>query len=311
MQKILSLFIAVLFITTSFAQETAVAEATKIYAPTGEENSLLWEISGNELATSSYLFGTIHMIGKDDYFFTKVMEEAFAKSDQVFFEIDTESMFDMTTQLSLLMKSFMKGGKRLRDLISKEDYKLVEDHFEDIGLPLAFLERVKPMILSMFAAEGMTEGEGMGISMNEIKSYEMELTDKAKAAKKPIDGLETIQYQMSMFDSIPYEAQAKMLVDGIKNGGSTEEADFGAMVELYKNQDLLGLHELINSNEEDVLSKYNNVLLGNRNRNWIVPMKKEMAKASSFFAVGAGHLSGEDGVIALLRKEGFTVVPMK
>ena len=312
MQKLL---LSLFFITLTFfskAQETEILEPSSVesFAPSGAENSLLWEIRGNDLKTSSYLFGTIHMIPEDDYSFDEVAQEAFAKTEKVFFEINTETMTDLTTQFSLLMKSFMDGGVTLKDLVSEEDYKLVETHFKEIGLPLAFLGRLKPMILSVFASQsGSSEGGGM--DMNSIKSYEMELTEMAQEAKKPIDGLETVQYQMSMFDSIPYKAQAEMLVESIKGEAVTEDDEFGKMVELYKNQDLLGLQELITGSSDDLMTKYERILIVNRNQNWIEPIKENMKKQPTFFAVGAGHLAGEEGVIALLRKEGFDVIPLK
>jgi len=195
-------------------------------------------------------------------------------------------------------------------LVSAGDYKLIEAHFKEMGLPLAFLDRLKPMILSVFASQGGSS-KGGGMDMNSIKSYEMELTEMAQKAKKPIDGLETVQYQMSMFDSIPYEAQAQMLVESIKGEAVEEDDEFGKMVELYKNQDLLGLQELITGSSDDMMTKYEKILIVNRNRNWIDPIKENMKKQATFFAVGAGHLAGEEGVIALLRKEGFDVIPLK
>ena len=101
-----------------------------------------------------------------------------------------------------------------------------------------------------------------------------------------------------------------MLVQTIK-GEKVAEDNFDEMVELYKNQDLMGLHKLIAAGGDDFMAKYDEILLNNRNRNWIEPMKKHMDKQTTFFAVGAGHLPGRDGVISLLRQEGYKVVPVK
>ncbi|MEZ4948554.1 MAG: TraB/GumN family protein [Saprospiraceae bacterium] len=289
-----------------FAQvETEASDIS--YAPTAADNSLLWEITGKDINEPSYLFGTIHMIDKKDFILTDAVQEAFKKCNKVVFEVNTEDMFDLTTQFSLLMKSFMEDGKTLKDLVSEEDYKLVDQHFKKIGMPLMLLERVKPMILTVFASEDMSGG-GKGMGMGDMKSYEIELTELAKKDEKPIDGLETLEYQMSMFDSIPYEDQAKMLVESIK-AGSGQDDQFGKMVEMYKAQDLYGLSQMIS--EEEGIGAYDELLLNNRNRNWIAPMSTMMAIQPTFFAVGAGHLAGEHGVISLLRKEGYTVKPVK
>ena len=114
-------------------------------------NSLLWKISGNGLSSSSWLFGTIHMIPEQDFFLTEPIENAFNESKKVVFEIDTDDMFNITNQFSLIMKSFMNDGVKLNDLLSDEDYKLVSNHFDEMGLPLMVFGRVKPMILSIFA----------------------------------------------------------------------------------------------------------------------------------------------------------------
>jgi len=293
-------------------QDTAVAtiDTTQKFAPTAEENSLLWEISGNGLETSSWLFGTIHIIPEEDFFLTEIMKTSFQKSEKAIFEIDTKDMFNMSAQLGLIMKSFMNEGVHLKDLLSKEDYTVVKTHFDEMGLPLMIFGRVKPMILSIFASQDI-ESMSKGINMEEMKSYEIVLSEMAEKEEKPTGGLETIQYQMSMFDSIPYKAQAEMLVQGIKGEKTTVDGDLDEMIELYKNQDIFALHNLIANGSDDFMKKYDNVLLDGRNKNWITPMKSEMSNQPTFFAVGAGHLSGENGVIALLRQEGFQVSPVR
>ncbi len=110
---------------------------------------------------------------------------------------------------------------------------------------------------------------------------------------------------MSIFDSIPYKEQAEMLVESIKNGGEAEGDDLDVLVELYKKQDINGLDDMLNGDPE--ISKYNQVLLVNRNKNWIPRIGKFANEKPTFFAVGAGHLPGKEGVIRLLREAGYTV----
>lgn len=271
------------------------------------EKSLLWEIEGNGLKKPSYLYGTIHMIGKDDFFLTDETRAAFDKTEQVVFEIDMEEMNNMFVQFSLLMDLFMEDGQTLRGLVSQEDYDLVKAHFEEIGLPLMLLERIKPLFLSVFASGDISQE---GFASGEVVSYEMEFMEMAQAAKKDISGLETIEFQMSIFDSIPYKDQAAMLVESIKaEGGESGGMDFKALVEVYKSQDLEAMQQTIEEEGASV-SSYENILLSGRNANWIPIMAKKMQKKSCFFAVGAAHLGGPNGVIALLRKEGYSLRPL-
>lgn len=283
-----------------------VAIATSDSLPSGKiENALLWEVSGKGLAQPSHVFGTIHLIGKEDFFLPENLKPAFAKAEKIVFEINTDEMFDLSTQISLLFNSFMDGNVRLRDLLSSEDYALVKGHFDNLGLPMMLIDRIKPMILSVLASEDLSSG---GMRSGSTMSYELELTDMARQARKPIDGLETVDFQMSMFDSIPYQAQARMLVDAIRGAGN-EGGDFDQLVELYKNQDLQGMEAAIKSDTVGI-GEYDQLLLVQRNRNWIPIMAKMMATQPSFFAVGAAHLAGQQGVINLLRQEGYTLKPL-
>lgn len=291
----------------ALAQPDADATSRALYAPTSEENSLLWKISGKDLKTPSYLYGTIHIIGKDDFFLTDSTRAAIDRARLVTFEINMDEMMNLPSQLSLLMKSFMSGNKTLRDLLSKEDYQLVKEHFDKMGMPLFFFERMKPMFLTVFADMEITPG-GLGGADADMVSYELKINEIAKSQGKKIGGLETAEYQMSMFDSIPYEDQAKMLVESIRSSNAGEE-EFKKMIEMYKNQDIHGMVAMMG--DEQSLGGHEDLLLVTRNKNWIPVMEEMMKEQPVFFAVGAGHLGGEFGVIALLRKVGYEVIPVR
>lgn len=269
------------------------------------ENALLWEISGNGLTASSYLFGTIHIIDKEDYFLPEGTLSALDVSEQVVFEIDMTEMNDVSKLMPMMNKAFMDNDVTLKDLLSAEDYTVVKDHFKEIGLPLFFLEKIKPMFLTVFASGDMKPSD---LQSGAIKSYEMELAEMAQNSGKSIGGLETIEYQISIFDSIPYKAQADMLVESIK-GQKVGDDQFDELVALYKAQDVAGLYNAMQGDENII--QYEDVLLVQRNKNWIPVMGEMMNKGRSFFAVGAGHLGGANGVIQLLRESGYRVSAVK
>lgn len=269
-------------------------------APDSTENALLWRISGNGLKQVSYLYGTIHLIPKKDFSMNDSIKVAFAQADRVAFEIDLDKVKSIWGQLGLLRSTFMKGDTTLEMLLNKKDYALVKLKIAAVGLPMSMMGRIKPMFLSsLLEAQNSTKKD-------DNTSYEMEFYAMANAADKTVEGLETAKYQMSVFDTIPYRVQAQMLVDGIRN----KPADDGMarLVELYTQQDLTGLSELFKS--DNSMDQYSDVILNNRNRNWIPVMQQKMKKHSYFFAVGAGHLIDEKGVIALLRKAGYTLKPI-
>jgi len=274
--------------------------AMKNLAPT--EKSLLWKIEKEELSAPSYLYGTIHIIPKSDFFYPDGTLNAIDQSKKMVFEIDMNVMSDMSQQMALMQKAIMKDGKTLSDLITTEEYAIVKAHFDKMGLPLALFERMKPAFLSIFASEDMSPN---ALQSGEMKSYEMEFAEIAKDRKMEMGGLETVEYQLSVFDSIPYSDQAQMLVESIKNAGNGDD-ELSTMIKIYKEQDLEGMGAMFSDESLGDMD----VLLNNRNRNWIAPMKEYMASQATFFAVGAGHLVGEQGVIALLRKEGYTLTPI-
>jgi uncharacterized protein YbaP (TraB family) len=270
------------------------------------ENALLWEISGKDLKKPSYLFGTIHIIGAEDYFIPRGTLTALENSDKVFFEIDVKDMTDMGALMGMMSKIFMKDGMTLKELLSDDEYELVANHFKRIGIPIFMLERMKPMFLTVFA---QVDFDPDGLRSGSMKSYEMELYQIADKLGKTTGGLETVDFQISLFDKIPYEAQAKMLVESIKTA-DVENDSFKKMTEMYVSQNIEAMVTMISDGKNEITG-FEDDLLYQRNRNWIPVIGSEAKKQPSFFAVGAGHLAGENGVIHLLRKAGYKVRPVK
>jgi uncharacterized protein len=299
----------------SFAQvdvETSAVEVkvdTSKYAPTKDENSLLWEISGKGLEKPSYLYGTIHIISKDDFFLTDPTVTSFNKSEKVVFEINMEEMNNPFMMFSLLKNLTMPEGVTLETLLSPEDYKFVHKKFGELGFPpflTGMFDKVKPLFLTAFASGDM---DPQGMQNGSMVSYEMEFMEMAQNLELEMGGLETIEFQMSVFDSIPYKDQATMLVESMRVGEDGKD-EIDILVELYKNQDLVGMEKMFSA-ESGGLGDWDDILLNKRNENWIPIMEKMMPEKVTFFAVGAGHLVGENGVVALLRKQGYVVKPLK
>ena len=297
--KIMGLFLS-LGLISSCGTSKKTASQSDSTSPTN--SALLWKIEKDNLPAPSYLYGTIHIIPSEDFFYPDGTLEAIESTSKMVFEIDMNEMSDMGTQMQLMQKSMMDDGKTLKDLLSEADYKIVSDHFTEMGLPMMMFERMKPAFLTIFASDDMSP---QALQSGEMKSYEMEFLELGKTRKMEFGGLETIDYQLSLFDEIPYEDQAKMLVDGIKAGGEGED-QLAEMIAIYKRQDLQGLAAMLTDETVGDMD----ILLNNRNANWIAPMMKTMNEKPTFFAVGAGHLIGEKGVISLLRKQGYKLTPV-
>jgi hypothetical protein len=272
------------------------------------EKALLWKVTGNGLKKPSFVYGTIHMIPKNDFVLSEATRHAFDDAKRVTFEIDMKEMTNIRTQLSLMTKCMMAGGKTLKDLLPAEDYTFVKAKMDEKGLPGGMMERMKPMFLSMMFTNEEGGGSDALSGKGGMTSVEMELYRMARRRKIPSAGLETTASQIAIFDSIPYTAQARMLVDGLR--GTDPEAnamnDLSSMLELYRNQDIVAMQNMVSA-EGSGMGEYEDILLNRRNRNWIPEMAYQMRDKPTFFAVGAGHLGGPNGVVALLRKEGFRV----
>lgn len=264
------------------------------------EKSLLWRVTGNGLEKPSYLFGTMHMLCKQDAGLSDNFKRAIANADKVYFELDMDNLFDM---LGAMNKMKMKNDTTLADLLNKEQYEKVKAYFDakNVILPFSMLEQYKPFVASSMLMEA-------AVPCEEQVAMEQVIMAEAQKNKKKIEGLETTTYQMSIFDSIPYKEQAEMLLKMVEDEGKSNNADkeFEKMMNAYRQQDLKKLAEMINSEEQGMV-KYQDLLLNNRNKNWIKKLKIAMKGNSLVVAVGAGHLPGEQGVIKLLQKEGYTV----
>ena len=266
-------------------------------------NTLLWQISGNGLQKPSYLFGTIHMICSGDAQLSDSLKAAIENSDEIYFEVDMDNMFEM---LGVMRKMKMRNDTTLADLLSKEDYEKVKKYFEsnETMLPFSILETYKPLLAASMLMEGSTECETPE-AMEEV------IMQQAKESGKSIKGLETMAYQMSIFDTIPYKLQAIQLVKYVDEDGkdSSDSKEYQQLMQAYRDQDLSKLEELTKSTDLGI-ANFTDILLYNRNKNWVEKLKTIMADNSVVVAVGAGHLPGEKGVINLLRKAGYTVKPV-
>ncbi|CAH0994642.1 hypothetical protein EMA8858_00754 [Emticicia aquatica] len=259
-------------------------------------SGLLWEISGNGLEKPSYIFGTIHLICPDNFFLPAGTEDKFKTAQQVYLEIDMDDP-QMMMKAQKLMLSV--DGKKLKDLMKEADYKTFSEYFKKtIGMDVAMFGSAKPML---YMSVALMKTAGCAIP----KSYEDYFAKQAKEIKLEIYGLEAIEEQMELMDKAPVEQQIAWLMDLVTE--ATKENDtYQQMLTLYKNQDIESLTKMIG--EEMVGMKgLKEEMLVNRNKKWIPLIEKISLEKPTFFAVGAGHLGGEQGVLKFLQLKGYSV----
>ena len=269
-----------------------------------ENNTLLWKISGNGIEKPSYLFGTVHMICKEDAYLSNNLIAAIEKTDRVYLELDMDNLFEM---VGAMMKMKMNNDTTLADLLTPDQYQRTKQYFEKKNslLPFSVLETYKPLVASSLLMESSADCDQQ-VAMEQL------VMEEAKKNGKRIDGLETMAYQMSIFDSIPYKVQAQELFKSISSDDKESDGgkEYKELINAYKDQDLKKLGEMISKSDQGVM-QYEDLLLNNRNRNWVIKLKTLLKDKALVIAVGAGHLPGEKGLIELLRKEGYTVSPVE
>jgi len=259
------------------------------------ENSTLWKIEGNGLEKPSYIFGTIHITC--DATIEDDVKKALDETSQVVLEID---MDDPSMQTKMMGGMYMKDGKKISDLVSKKDYAIIDSLItNEVGMPLKMVENIKPFFLIAMLYPKMLDCP--------MQSFEKELMAVATEQKEDINGLETIEDQMKVFDDIPYEDQVADLLKTAKDNLQKDRETFKEMLDIYKDENIEALIAMMNDDESSSVNKHQDKLLINRNKNWIPRISEYAIGQPTFFGVGAGHLAGEFGVINLLREAGYNV----
>ncbi len=283
MKKVLLSILSLVATFTSFAQQP-------------KEKSLLWKIEGKDMSSPSYLYGTFHMLCPTDFNMNDTLKALVKQSKQMFLEIDIDDP-SLTTKMMKNIK--MKDGKTLKDYLSPADYDSVAKLFQaKTKIPLSMVDTYKPFMLTSMLYPSL-------LGCTPI-AFEKEFEKLAKADGIEVKGLETIEDQLNVFETIPYNVQAKMLKKTLFELDGKEQMN--EMVALYKKQDINKMQKGISGDTD--LGNYEKTLLDKRNKNWIPVIEKEIAAMPTFIAVGAGHLAGKKGVIYLLRKQGYKVTPI-
>jgi len=260
---------------------------------------LLYQISGNGLTEASYLYGTIHILPKDKFELSNSLKRAFDASTTIAMEVDLD--MSGAEKIALAQKVLLPDGKTLKDFMAAQDYLQLKAYcIDSLQWSESKFERsskLKPMFFSSVLIQE---------NMSNMASYEMEFNKMAKKKKKEAIGLETIEFQLGLFDQLPMQTQ----VDMLKQDYKSDMKSYDTLLACYLREDLETLGKLM-AEETSAYPEFNELLLVQRNKSWIAPMRAQMQKESTFFGVGAAHLSGPDGVVALLRAQGFTVTAIK
>ena len=287
-RRIACLLVALLFPFAVTASDVGLVPVPSTRAQPAADAAFpaLWKVSDED--TTIYLFGTIHALPEGIEWFGGPVEKAFDGSQELVTEIVEGE--PAAVQKLVLEKAMLPGGQTLRAMLTPAQRASYEGALGKIGMPPAAFDRFEPWFPAINLVVLSLKQEGY----SSLNGVEATLDSKARALGRPHAALETIEYQLSVFDSLPVETQKRYLaavVDQLPNAAS----DVGKMVDAWRKGDAERLAMLMNADEDD--PEIIEALLTNRNRAWSRWIRDRLAKPGTVFvAVGAGHLGGPGSV---------------
>lgn len=260
-----------------------------------ETNSLLWEVSGKGLTKPSYIYGTIHMICEPDFIIQDKTKHAFEKSEELVMEINLADPLELA-ELQKSMVSPIPLSKKL----SAEQFRLLDSVLSlKTGINLQSLDQFSLLALNSFTISKT-------LPCTDIKLYELEFLNLAKAQNKPTVALETVKQQIEYFSkAFTDDMLVKQIIDF-----DQYKTVFAELINAYKVENLNKLELILKDKRYGNTEESDKWMLQIRNAEWVKKMPEMMRTKSCFFAVGAGHLPGEDGILHLLKTQGYTVKPI-
>ena len=262
--------------------------------------SCLWQVTSGK--STLYLQGSIHVLRENSYPLDPAIETAYVASDVLVQEVDMQTMSSAETQARILREATLPKGQTLRTTLDQTTYKLFNQACLDTNIPATIMEPLKPWYAAMSLS--MIKLQSMGFNPN--YGLDKYFNDKATADKKKIIGLETIDFQIKLFSSLSEEDPNKMI-----NRTLTElkifKEDIEKMEQAWKKGDIETLGALLTKSFDDYPDTYKRFIL-DRNAAWVKILDTLLEKSETHMVVvGAGHLSGQGGLIELLKNNGYAL----
>jgi len=262
--------------------------------------NFIWKISGP--AGAVYLVGSVHLLTKDYYPLSPALDTAFKDSDLLVEEADLGELEAPASQFKLLSRGLLPGDQSLDKVLSPATYALVAKRVNDLGMPIEPLKRFKPWMLALTLEELEWQKAGFDASLGLDRHF----FDRAKAEGKTLQGLETVDYQLSLFDGMTMAEQDRLLAESLKDVDK-EQTSVRRLTDAWKAGDAAGVERIVLDDVKDDQLMYERLLV-NRNRTWLPKLDALLTRnRRAFVVVGAAHLVGPDGLLAMFRAKGYKV----
>jgi len=287
---------AAVLLTTGAARAAAPSPRPR-WSPPAEKH-MLFRVRGPNGATV-YLLGSVHLLSAESATLPPEVDAAFARAKSVGFEtsIDTLQMRGM----ELMTRAQYSNGATLRGSISPATAAHADSLIKSYGLSLDQLNGFKPWFVSVVLTQLVLQKMNFKAELG----VDMQLHAKAKAASKPEFGLESVDFQLGLFDSLSPKDQESMLTELTPPDSAAKQLK--AIRDAWSAGSAATLDSLLNSGMKSSPGVFA-ALITNRNRSWIPKLETLITgKDDALVVVGAGHLVGKDGVVELLRSKGYTI----
>ena len=285
------------------AQATALQVAgTGPHGPLPSGNKhMLFRVRGPNGATL-YLLGSVHLLSQDAAALPPQVDTAFEHAKTVSLETSFDSV--QMRAAELMMRGRFSNGATLRSTLSPSAVPKVDSLLRSYGLTLDQVNGFKPWFVSVL----LTQVAMQKMGFQPQYGVDMQLNARAKAAGKPVLGLESPEFQLGLLDGLSAADQERMLLDGTTPDQAAKE--LATVRDAWALGKVAALDSLLNYRLQDTPG-LRDALLTNRNRSWIPKLELLLqGKDDALVVVGAGHLVGKDGVLQLLRGKGYTIEQM-
>lgn len=287
-------FLAVIFYSGSVCAETQTL-------PTS--GTLLWRISGNGLHSPSYLYGTMHTRDNRVFHFSDSVLNCFMRCQAFAMEIKLDEL----NREDAISNMMMDSGQIIENYLSKNQYDSLQQKIQIVtGLPMSLFERMKPIYIATMLSQSQLLKD---TTIKNSNSYFLDeyFEQMAKYSGKKVHALEMLQTQLDVFNFLSLTQQVVMLMKSVREENNSYVLD--TFINHYVNGEL---EILVNSKDNQFWpSDFVNQILYKRNKGMADNIESLIKTQSTFAAFGAAHLTGDSGVISLLRKKGFTVEPVE
>ena len=262
--------------------------------------SFLWKVQSG--ANVMYLAGSVHALTADAYPLNPAYQRAFDASGALVEEIDLAEADPLNGGLGLLAKGMYQDGRTFSSAVSRDTAAMVERKLQNTPLALDLIQPMKPwMVMLMLEALG-SQAAGLDPALGLDKHF----YDLAGPKGKQVIGLETAESQIDRFDKMPERMQEQMLRSELAEM-DTEQSSLRAIMTAWQNGDTGAIEKMLLGSFSENPTAYDS-LITQRNRNWMPQLDTCLKRSSPcFVVVGAAHIVGPQGLLAMLQQRGYRV----